>query len=514
MAVNYVKFYRGTPLAFENAIKNPDTLYFIAETDSTKGKLYLGEKLISGGVSSLQELEDLLINEVKDGELLVYNEAESKWVNKTIAEAISVMRGASSTTQGAAGLVPAPGIGQQNLFLRGDGTWAAPTGTGGSSSPSQVFEVVATDFTYEKQVAALSAAVGDSILTAGDIGVVKVAIAADKYQYTAYVYNGTAWTAMDGNYSSDSIYFDENLTVTTPIGTITQEMIDEGGGSTTLDSSNKNITQVLSALLAEEKDPTVSLPQVSFTTAGNTGEVGTTFTLPTATFKVTSVGSYTYGSTDGTNRYEADETGVIFASGDVNLTQGNNKKSNTTAMVKDSSLSITATGSNTYTDNGTSFTFSATAAYTASANRVPVTNLGNAKNDLKIAGSDITVNNAVATFTGYRNSFYGSSVNAVDLTSVNIRGLSGKSKSSSSSFKVTIVEGARQVIIAVPDGRKVTKVADEGAFGTDIFSEFALTEAIPVEGANGYTAKNYNVYVYSPKTALGANTYTVTVANE
>jgi hypothetical protein len=112
MAVNYVKFYRGTPLAFENAIKNSDTLYFIAESDSSKGELYLGEKLISGGVSSLSELEDLLINEVKDGQLLVYNEAEGKWINKTIAEAISVMRGASSTSQGAMGLVPAPGIGQ------------------------------------------------------------------------------------------------------------------------------------------------------------------------------------------------------------------------------------------------------------------------------------------------------------------------------------------------------------------------------------------------------------------
>jgi hypothetical protein len=37
------------------------------------------------------------------------------------------MVGASATTQGGAGLVPAPGIEQQELFLRGDGTWAQPT---------------------------------------------------------------------------------------------------------------------------------------------------------------------------------------------------------------------------------------------------------------------------------------------------------------------------------------------------------------------------------------------------
>lgn len=33
-----------------------------------------------------------------------------------------------------------------------------------------------------------------------DIFVVKTLISGDKYSFTAYVYNGTAWAAMDGNY--------------------------------------------------------------------------------------------------------------------------------------------------------------------------------------------------------------------------------------------------------------------------------------------------------------------------
>jgi hypothetical protein len=37
---------------------------------------------------------------------------------------VSVMRGASAQTNGVSGLVPAPKAGQQELFLRGDGTWA------------------------------------------------------------------------------------------------------------------------------------------------------------------------------------------------------------------------------------------------------------------------------------------------------------------------------------------------------------------------------------------------------
>lgn len=39
--------------------------------------------------------------------------------------------GATSTTDGVQGLVPAPLAGQQGLFLRGDGTWAAAGGGGG-----------------------------------------------------------------------------------------------------------------------------------------------------------------------------------------------------------------------------------------------------------------------------------------------------------------------------------------------------------------------------------------------
>lgn len=37
------------------------------------------------------------------------------------------MTGATDSTDGISGLVPAPVAGQQNLFLKGDGTWGDPT---------------------------------------------------------------------------------------------------------------------------------------------------------------------------------------------------------------------------------------------------------------------------------------------------------------------------------------------------------------------------------------------------
>lgn len=95
MAVKYVKFYRGSQLAFENAIKNSDTLYFITDSNSNKGSLYLGDKLIAGNISAMADLEDILLENLSHGELLVYDETEQKWVNKSVREAIGIMSGAT-----------------------------------------------------------------------------------------------------------------------------------------------------------------------------------------------------------------------------------------------------------------------------------------------------------------------------------------------------------------------------------------------------------------------------------
>ncbi len=133
---NYVKFLRGTPTAYANLTpKDSDTLYFISETNADRGVLYLGEKLISGSLSSsttLEDLSDVLIGAgIQAGSLLYYD--GSKWVNKTLSEIfeiiVSVMVGATPTTNGRSGLVPTPARGQQNLYLKGDATWGNPTAT-------------------------------------------------------------------------------------------------------------------------------------------------------------------------------------------------------------------------------------------------------------------------------------------------------------------------------------------------------------------------------------------------
>ena len=135
---SYVKFIRGTPTAFQNlAVKDADTLYFISEVGASSGLLYLGDKLISGGsISSsisLGDLSDILLGaNIAPNSMLMYDSTEGKWVNKTLAqvyaELISVFTGATASTAGTSGIVPAPQAGDQNKFLRGDGTWAIPAG--------------------------------------------------------------------------------------------------------------------------------------------------------------------------------------------------------------------------------------------------------------------------------------------------------------------------------------------------------------------------------------------------
>ena len=129
----YVKFLRGTKTAFDKIItKDKDTLYFIYDSDDqTKGSLYLGNKLIGGGngstttVTDINDLANVLISNVQDKQILVYDAAAEKWVNKT-PEEIQVMTQATADAAGTSGLVPAPAAGEQDKYLRGDGMWAAP----------------------------------------------------------------------------------------------------------------------------------------------------------------------------------------------------------------------------------------------------------------------------------------------------------------------------------------------------------------------------------------------------
>ena len=372
----------------------------------------------------------------------------------------------------------------------GDGvnTWenlpylAGEEGGGTVTSSTQVFE--ATPEEDESDIDALTRVVGGTPLQKGDIGIVGKVIAADKKEYTAYVYNGTNWAAMDGNYNAENVYFDSNLTITADIGVQTVT-----SGSKELQTTGKNLKQVLDMIMAQEQNPKITQPSVSITcTQMGNYEVGSKVTPQ---WSVTlNPGSYSYGPA----------TGVTATSYSVSDTDSNSAE---TASGSFPELTV---------EDGENYSISATVQHSAGA--VPKTNLGNDYAAGKIAEG--SKSSSKGTITGHRKTFYGTTTDkGVETTSAIIRGLSGKSNvafNNGSTFKVSIPVGALRVLIAYPATlRDVTSIKDDNAMSAEIKTGFTLS-TVAVEGANNYTATNYKVYTMDFANANDtANTYTVTI---
>lgn len=316
----------------------------------------------------------------------------------------------------------------------------------------------------------------------GDMAVVENAFVAGKVSRTAYVYNGTGWAAFDGNYSADNVYFDEDITYTVGFGTLAKP-----ASSATFAATGKNVTEVFKTLMATEQNPSKTEPAVSFSAQGGFGtyEIGTTKNL-TYTAAL-SAGSYTYGPATGIT---AQSWSVSCTGVSTPLTTATGTFENVVAEA--SAKKITATA--TYGE-GT----------------VPVTNLGNAYPAGKIAaGSKSKDTN---TLLGVRYMFWGPMTSDDALTSTNIRALANKKASGTGALDTFGAgAGAKKVVVAVPAGRKITKVIMPSALNADVTALFVKQGTqVDVEGANGYTAAKYDVYVYQPASIDAGETYTVTI---
>lgn len=319
----------------------------------------------------------------------------------------------------------------------------------------------------------------------GDIAVVKRAIANDKISHTAYVYNGRAWEAADGNYNAENVYFGKDLTITANIGVQTVG----SSGSKTLATTGKNVKEVFDMIMAAEQNPKITQPSVSVTCAqmGNY-EVGTKVTPQWSV--ALNPGNYSYGPA----------TGVTATSYTVSDSDDNTAETSSGSFPE---LTV---------EDGENYTISATVAHSEGA--VPKTNLGNDYATGKIAAG--SKSGSKGTITGHRKTFYGTTTDkASATTSAIIRGLGGKSNAAlgnGSTFKVSIPVGALRVLIAYPATlRDVTSIKDDNAMSAEIKTGFTQS-ILAVEGANGYTATNYKVYTMDFANANDtANTYTVTI---
>ena len=339
----------------------------------------------------------------------------------------------------------------------------------------------------ETDTAVIARVLGETVAEKDDTFIVKRVISGTKNSYTAYVYDGTKWAAMDGNYDASNVYFDKDFVATAPIGVVEIPK----SGSTTISAAGKSVKDVLAGIFAKEKEPAVTNPAVSITASANKAyEVGTKVS-PSYSASL-SAGSYTYGPATGIT---AKTWSVTNSGSDETLT--------------------TATGTFaeiTVADN-TNLSITATATYDAGA--MPKTNIGNEAPAKQIKAGSASATTS-AKITGYRNLFYGV-VNTENLTSDVIRGLTkGGKYDATKTFDVNVTtDNAVGIVVAYPSNvprSGISKVLLTTSMNADVTADYKVTTNVDVEGANGYTAQSYKVYLYKPAKLTVGQTHKITLA--
>lgn len=341
----------------------------------------------------------------------------------------------------------------------------------------------------------------------GDIGIVEAPLyeGSTENAHTAYVWNGSAWAAMDGNYDATNVYFNEDITLAgsyTSVGNVALS-------SKTLSAKGKTLAEVMQSIFTKELYPTADLPTLTISGLSDTsGEVGSSFTLPTATLTVSDVGSYTYGPA----------TGIEFSAEGLTLAQGavasaTNKKTNATAMVAGNTMTLTAVDNSTlYTDSVITYTFNASGSYTQGA--MPVTNLGNDYADVRIAAGTATASAKSAKRTGYRYMFAGGTTSAA--SSEVVRAFTAKKNSKPTSagtaLEFTAAQGATKVICAYPASWTGTPYFEMFGLAWAENANFSAKSNIQVADARGTVDGElqgdiaYKVYAWELDTPLAAET--------
>lgn len=316
--------------------------------------------------------------------------------------------------------------------------------------------------------------------TTGDYCIIKDTEAGTQ---TAYMYLDGIWQALNGNYTANNIYFDDDMMVTTDIG-----YIKTSNGSGTIPSKGKNLAEVFEAMFVEEQDPTTTDPSVSITlTKAGSYEVGTT---------VTGI-AYTANFEDGNYSFGPDPTGATVTSWEITTSTGD---SFTTTSEDLPDLLVT---------DETSFKVTAKATHTAGD--TPKTNKQNDCTDTSKIIAAGTKSKSSSAITGYRSYFYGAiSVATSALTSEIIRGLTnGGNYNNKKSFTIAAdgADNLKAFIVAIPVSNtragiiKVDSTTGMTVGMTDSYNRLANIAVADargtIDGINQNTTE-YKIYAWEP----------------
>lgn len=335
------------------------------------------------------------------------------------------------------------------------------------------------------------------VAKAGDIFLITTVVDKKVYEQSSYIYSETAWEAITGNVDADKVILREDFLGSgnwTQFGNYTKTQTG------TIDMKNKgmSVQAWLKGAVSKEEQPRITAnPAVSgFSLSGAKAvEVGTK--VETATFGTAqlSAGSYTYGPATGivAKTFKVDRVAQPTSFNKENVASAASGTDN-----NDGNGFIIGDGSEANTV--TSLKYKVTVTHGEGA--VAITNWKNpSEPEIKIsAGNKIQETSA---YTGFRKYFYGGTTDISEINSVYIRKLTNSTGAyRAQTLTLTVPAGSKRVVVAcLATVKGVTKVINKSAMNADITSAF-VKQTVNVEGANGYTAKPYNAFVFEPAVAF------------
>ena len=352
----------------------------------------------------------------------------------------------------------------------------------------------------ESVIAAFFAAKDAPTPKKGDVFVVTTTVDGVNYEQAAYGYTGEAWLAMTGSVDAEKVILRENITLAggyTQVGNLTKSQ----NGTAVFSTKGKSVADVLTEIFSKRLQPTITAqPSIGTFTLTGAGavEAGTKVAAAAYSAATLNAGSYQYGPATGvtaTNwkveRITNAATTQVTTADAASLTAGSDNNGGAGFIIGD------AGGDNAVS----SLKYRVTATHGAGVTAKD--NLG-ADSSPVVAIAAGSKTKDTAAYTPFRNVFYGASTGKPALDSAAIRALGKTGKAyAAGTLTINVPAGTQRVAIAcIATAKGVTKVINETAMNADVTSTF-VKSTVPVEGANGYAAKDYNVWIFEPAVAYG-----------
>lgn len=329
----------------------------------------------------------------------------------------------------------------------------------------------------------------------GDVFVVVTTVEGSTYEQAAYFYDGSKWAAMTGSVDADKVILRENITLAggyTQVGNLTKSQ----NGTATFSTKGKSVMDALTEIFSKRLQPSViAQPSIGTFTLTGAGAVEAGTKVAAAAYSGASLnaGSYQYGPATGVaasswkvERITDQGTEQVASQDAASLSGGSDDNGGAGFVIGD------AGGENAVS----SLKYRVTATHGKGVTAKD--NLG-ADSAPVVAIEAGTKSRETAAYTPYRNYFYGATPAKPALDSAYVRGLTKSNKAyAAGTITLSVPAGAQRVCIACLATKKgVTKVINESAMNADVTSTF-VKSTVAVEGAAGYTAQDYNVWVFEP----------------